>query len=390
MDTNATTPQPSREATAGTAKKYIRTLAGDMEILKSGGTPDLTPLKEPQPTPAERLVAASAVPAEVPIPPPTQTIKTEPALISPKVPEGPTPIETYASDFSDKIKKENASPVTVLAAEQDAQKPETENSKPVRHPSSILYTIFGIIFIAVGGFGIYFAYTHYAQSLAPIILAPTISAPIFVDEREQISGTGQTLLQAVEESVTKQLAPNTIRLLYTSSATTTDNSVFSALQVPAPDILLRNINAEGSMAGIVNSGGAQSPFFILSVASYGDTFSGMLSWESSMPNDLAQLFPAYVEDLGLQASSTATTTATTTAKTTATTTATTTSSSTKKMTLGFRDEVVNNHDVRVYRDDMGRSVLLYGYWNQTTLVIARDPSSFAEILGRLATSQATH
>ena len=33
--------------------------------------------------------------------------------------------------------------------------------------------------------------------------------------REQISGTGQTLMQAIEESVTKQLAPDTIRLLYT-------------------------------------------------------------------------------------------------------------------------------------------------------------------------------
>ena len=53
----------------------------------------------------------------------------------------------------------------------------------------------------------------------------------------------------------------------------------------------------------------------------------------------------------------------------------------------FHDEVVSNHDVRIYRDAAGKSILLYGYWNQFTLVIARDPAAFTEILGRLATSR---
>ena len=59
----------------------------------------------------------------------------------------------------------------------------------------------------------------------------------------------------------------------------------------------------------------------------------------------------------------------------------------RTFSIFFFDEVVANHDVRIYRDAEGRSILLYGYWNQTTLVIARDPSAFAEILGRLATSR---
>jgi hypothetical protein len=339
------------------SKKYIRTLASDMEILKSGGRPDLAPLKESQPTPSERLVTASPVPTQTLIPPAPiiESLPKEPSIPEPKK---PTPIETYSGDFSDQMKKEQASPVTVLAAEQDAAKIEVH--PPLKHSrSNVLYTIVGIILIVAGGTGVYFAYTQYAKSLAPIILAPTISAPIFVDEREQISGVGPILLQAIEQSVTKQLAPNTIRLLYTTSATTTDESIFSALQEPAPDVLLRNINANDSMAGVVNVGGAQSPFFILSVGSYSGTFSGMLSWESSMPNDLGKLFPPYAN-------------------------ASTTS------TAGFRDEVVDNHDVRTYRDTAGRSILLYGYWNQATLVIARDPSSFTEILNRLASSQAQH
>jgi len=290
-------------------KKYIRTLAGDMDILKKGGTPELAPL------------------------------------------------ETYASDFSDKIKDTNASPVTVLAAEQDAitgtpqpeQKPQKKNT---------LYVIAGVLLIAASGFSVYFAYVFYSSGSAPVVSEPVISAPIFVDEREQISGTGAALLQAIKQSINRPLASGAVRLLYTATATTTNNSIFSALQEPAPNILLRNINAANSMAGIANAGGIPSPFFILSVASYSNTFSGMLSWEPTMPRDLIQLFPSYAV-----------------ASTTATTTI-----------AGFRDEVVSNHDVRMYRDTAGRSILLYGYWNQMTLIIARDPTAFAEILGRLATS----
>ncbi len=370
-------------------KKYIRTLAGDTAILKSGGTPDLAPLVESEPSPEERLVAASPV-APMPTPIQSQIPTPESAPLVPseleEKSEGPTPLETYASDFSDKVKKENASPATVLAAEQDAKTEKVSSEEPVKHSrSGILYTIIGAVLIVAGGSGVYFAYTKYAASLAPIILAPTVSAPIFVDDREQISGVGATLLQAIEQSNTSLLASNAIRLLYTTSATTTDNSIFSSLQLPAPDILLRNINAAGSMAGIVNVNNIQSPFFILSVMSYSDTFSGMLKWESTMPSDLSGLFPPYATPTISTIVTVATTTATTTSKI-ATTTATMKKAPTTA--AGFRDEVVDNHDTRIYLDSYGRSILIYGYWNQATLIIARDANSFTEILNRLATSQA--
>jgi hypothetical protein len=128
------------------------------------------------------------------------------------------------------------------------------------------------------------------------------------------------------------------------------------------------------MAGVVSAGGNQSPFFILSVASFGDTFAGMLSWEPRMPRDLSKLFLPY--PVSVAATSTV---------------ATTTSKDAAKTSLvssaAFFDATIANHDVRVYRDSEGRDVLLYGYWNQTTLVIARDAAAFTEIVGRLATSR---
>ncbi len=448
MDTN-TPPEKS------TPKKYIRTLESDMATLKKGGVPDLTPLAE-RPIIIDTLKAV-AVPEVKPPPPPAPPLppppiqKPELPPIKPPEPALPTPIETYASDFSDRMKETHASTATVLAAEQDSLQgaPLATSQKPSRKNLSY---IIGTLLLIAGAGGAYFAYTHYLKITAPVVLMPSVSAPIFVDDREQISGEGPVLMQAIEESVSRPLAQGTVRLLYTASSTDNIESVFSALNVPAPDILLRNIQAAGSMAGILNVDGSQSPFFILSVLSYRDTFSGMLSWESSIRGDLGLLFPPYP---------TATSTATSTPILTTTlflgehgeevkslqqvfadngllsvpptgfyglltekaveafqsahniisfgspsttgygsvgpktlaeinmffATSTTTASPAITSTA-FSDEVVSNHDVRIYHDVTGKSILLYGYWDQKTLIIARDPAAFTEILQRLATSRA--
>jgi len=370
-------------------KKYIRTFAGDMETVKKGGTPDLAPLVESKPIPAERLVAASPIQPPIPslIPTPVLTPKPEPSPIP--EPQKPTPIKTYESDFSDQIEKEHASAVTVLAAEQDAATGEIRPTQPIRNSrNGVIYTVAGVVLLIAGGTVAYIAYTKNLTDVTQVVFTPRISIPIFVDDREQVSGVGSTLLEAIKKSIDSPLAGGAIRLLYTSTETdstnslqTTNNSIFSDLQEPAPDVLLRNLNAEGSMAGVININNDQSPFFILSVTSYSNSFSGMLKWESTIQRDLAGLFPSYAQSFGGQASSTVVM-ATTTTKT-----ASTTLTSSVKIFAGFRDEVVNNHDVRVYRDETNESVLLYGYWDQSTLIIARNPSMFSEILNRLANSR---
>ena len=375
-----------------------------MAALKNGGIPNLAPLAEHSPTPAEPPVEAppaapvpikiqtpppplppAPVPAKIktPPPPPPAPIpepepepeplpKPEPPLpvVPPEAPVKPTPLQTYESDFTDRMKETRASAITVLAAEQDAGSTAPAPT-PQDAPHGGRYILIGVVLLLLGGAGVYVAYTRYLANSGPVIIAPTVSAPIFVDEREQVSGTGSVLLQAIERSVARPLASGSVRFLYLMNATTTENnSVFLALNLPAPDILLRNVNA-GGMAGVINEGGTQSPFFILSVASYRDTFAGMLSWEPTMPNDLAALFPP------LPLSDASTTAATTTA-----------AASVPGAQQKFRDEVIANHDVRVYRSALGKSVLLYGYWNQTTLIIARDTAAFTEIVQRLATSRA--
>lgn len=334
-------------------KKYIRTLAGDMEAVKKGIVPNLSPLKAPV-----SAVPVTPVPAPIPAPIPAPTPTPVPIQ---------NPVKSYSSDFMQKMKEKHASTATVLAAEQDAAPLTKFEATGKSSKSNIAYIIAGALLLILGIVGSYIAYSRYLENAEPVILVPEVSAPIFVDEKEKISATDpKSLMLAIKQSLTRSLAPNTVRFLYTDSATTTDKSIFSALQLPAPGALLRNINASRSMAGIVSAGGDHNPFFILSVASYSDTFAGMLSWEPTMARDLSDLFPSYPQTL---------------------VGTTTIATSTPVSIPAFRDEVVSNHDTRVYRDSEGRSILLYGYWNKTTLVIARDQAEFMEILGRLATTR---
>jgi hypothetical protein len=153
------------------------------------------------------------------------------------------------------------------------------------------------------------------------------------------------------------------------------------------------------MAGVIHIGGTQSPFFILSVASYSDTFAGMLAWEPLMPLYLTELFPPYPIPQTPVATVSTTTVSTsspqaTTEKRASTKTATTSTSSLQVVTppalapvVRFFDTTIANHDARVYRDSARRIILVYGYWNNTTLIIARDDAAFTELITRLATAR---
>ena len=369
-----TTPTPNPETGSEQPKKYIRTFAGDMEILSKGGSPDLTPLESggadtlqeaTLPEQAPLMESATApISAAVSQAAPTPVLESElgvPVL---------TPLKTYSGDFAERMKETEATTATVLAAEQDATPPETPEIPTAPENRNGWYIAVGILLLLAGAVGIYFAYSRFIASVAPVVVETTIPAPIFVDETEQISGSSADMMKMLKQSVSKPLPPNGVRLITLGAGTATNTTVFSALAVRAPSGLVRNIDASGSMAGVVKVGGEQSPFFILSVVAYGPTFSGMLSWEPHLQDDLSTIYPLYpaVETL----------VGTTTSPTTPTFVAT---------KAVFTDEVVSNHDVRIYRDAAARSVLLYGYWNQETLIIARDPSAFTEIVTRLANSR---
>lgn len=394
-------PSAASNSSAGNTQpeKYIRTLAGDIDAVKKGAAPDLAPLGAPS-VPATPPAPLSPISESLP---PPVTVPAPPTNL---------PLQTYANDFRERVKQTNASTVTILAAEQDTgQQPARvvlDEPLPRAHLS---YLIAGAVLLLVSIGGAVAAYIHFRTTSAPVVSMRSIPAPIFVDEQEEVAGNGTALLQAIVDSTHRLLNSGTVRLL--SIATTTSaEPAFSLIAPLAPDALLRNIHIQGSMVGVLNVGGTQSPFFILSISSYSSVFSALLTWEPLMPGHLAELFPPYLTPPpvsgitpsalqvfgGASASSTQAATSTmgsSTPKSVAKTGATAASKSAPKiasttplvLAAGFYDVTIANHDARTYRDSAGRDVLVYGFWDQSTLVIARDAAAFSEILTRLGTAR---
>ncbi len=337
-------------------KKYIRTLASDMETLKGGGSPDLILFKQKEEG-ASTTLPTPVVP--IPVPTPIATVQEE---IIPTVQKN-SPLKTYAGDFADRIKTTGASTTTVLAVEQDAHVTIPTEPPATKQKSSFILGIAGGILFLAAIAGAYFTYSRYVALSLPVPVISRVATPIVVEEQEEISGKGKELLGEIQQSLARPLAPGSIRLF--SLSPVASSSIFGMLQLPAPNVLLRNIDSETSIAGLI-SVGEQSPFFILRVTSFGDTFSGMLQWESRIAKDLQELFPAY------EAMPVSTTTP---------------DFFTPPEEQSFVDKSVANYDVRILFDTEQREILVYGYWNQRTLVIARNSATFTELLRRLAQSR---
>jgi hypothetical protein len=247
----------------------------------------------------------------------------------------------------------------------------------------------------VGGIGVFAGY-RYMTAVAPVAVTNPEQYLIVPDEKTALSGTGSALLQALAQTANQPIPANTVLMTYITTATTTKDGVveapdtggafLAALNLPAPDILLRNIDPS-SMVGVVNDGTQTRPFFILRVDSYQSTFAGMLDWEQTMAGDLSLLYPEY--PAAIQTVPVATSTATTTSKTASAPQPVTSVpvETLPEVEPQFIDEVVANHNARALKDTEGRTLIIYGYADQQTLIIARDEAAFTLLLSRYETSQ---
>lgn len=340
------------------------------------------------PTPAPQF-APLAEPVPSRLPPVGKESYREP--IEEAAPAGPDVMHTYSSDFSKRIDTKNASTFSVLAAEQDSQtKTAAVLSVPKKSPAKTIAAVgVGILLLALAGGGIFATYQFVMTMRNTPIASLTVPSIVFADEYRELSGTGYDLLNAFASAANGTLVPGNVLVTYIlTNASGEDGTILKspaggtafmrALQVPAPDILLRNI-AEESTTGVIHAGGGIAPFFALRVDSYERTYAGILTWEPLMHRDLALLYPLYpVETSTAIEGTVGTTTATST-----TTIKTPVFATEAPARTRFEDAIVANHDVRILRDSAGRSLILYGYADKRTLLIVRDEAAFEALLARL-------
>lgn len=311
----------------------------------------------------------TSAPAAVP-PPPAKVMAPVPVPPAPQPVAAPAPLHTYKTDFADHIDAKKASTFSVLAAQSDAGTAPRGHLK--ERGQFTIAIVGGLLLILAGGTALFYAFT--ATNQEPIIpYVSNVPSLIFADERVKLEGEGGVLMAAWVAAAATPLGDGSVRVTYITRATTSPEgmpidtplpggNLIAALALPAPEVLIRNVEPT-STVGVVHAKEETRAFFILKVSSYERTFAGMLEWEPRILADLEPLYPPYPQvALG---------------------------TSTPSVTAlpSFNDEIIANRDVRILRDTTGKSLMLYGYRDKETLIIARDEAAFTELLERLGASR---
>ncbi len=325
----------------------------------------------PRPAPTASMRPPAPPPPPVGIPPVTK---------KPEVVQAPAAVHTYKSDFSEKAKTERATPISILAAEQNARGTALQPHQLKAPKKNYVPMIAGAVALLIaGGASIYFS-VLFVTGRPPIIVAPSVPSLIFADVHRELKGTGFELQQGLSELRNENLPEGGVAVAYVTYASTTGKNttvmlpaeggaLISGMGLSAPEILLRNVEPQ-STVGVVRADAETHPFFMFRVASYERTFAGMLQWESTIARDLSRFYPDYPEEAPL-----------------GTSTATSTQRAPIRMPRIFIDAVIDNHDVRVLKDEQGRQLMIYGYRDKETLIIARSEKAFSELLARLSSTR---
>ncbi len=229
--------------------------------------------------------------------------------------------------------------------------------------SNSFFIILSIIAIAGGVIGLYLYMGSKTQTLVPQKTV-RFSGIIYTNSEKKIDGGGRNASDILKD-VAAELTSGTRdegsieHVAFTATAKTgvqevTWDEFRTALNVTPPGILSRSLS-DTFMYGIYQKNGAH-PFFILKTSSYDQAFPGMLSWESTLPHDIAPFFSA---------PALATTNGT------------------------FKDRLIQNKDARILTDDKGNIILLYIFLSNDTILIAEDTATISEVLYRLSTPRVT-
>ena len=308
------------------------------------------------------------------------TAHTQPESRDPTI----SPLHTYRMDVADTIKETGASTTSILARQQNAQTLTPASSSQSEKEKRILlwFAIGGALLFILSIVGAGYAYQYHARKVAPARMALPVPSLVPANTTTELSGAGIVLLGELSHVAKTPLQNGMIKTVYIATSTIENNGVIekrplpggyliAAMGLPMPAILMNN-TAVDSTVGVVGADNQTYPFFILRVASYDSAFAGMLRWESSLASDMRTLYPNPAESAPKTTNATSTKTQTLSENIQA-----------LSSSASFVDETVANHNVRILQNSAGQSILLYGFANKHTLIIARNAAAFTVLLGKL-------
>jgi hypothetical protein len=306
-----------------------------------------------------------------------------------------SPIRTYTSDIADAVKEDNTSIVKIAVAENERRiknQSGNENTSDSKILKNLIFFIFSLILIAGGIYTIYFFgfIKLPMDNKVPI----TQKDPSFIsgDQTIEISADNVSkdfLTHSIQDAINHYRGPVGSVEIINFTTTTQDlasktqitkkisvQDFFKDLELNASDALIRSFNTDFIFAIHKSPSLGNQPFIILSTNSYENSFAGMLNWENLMIKDLK-------DTLVLQIDENATSTATTTNPNNFFGNSNTQNTPLALSQYSFQDAVIQNHDVRIIKNNNDRIILMYTFIDTNTLIITNNEYTLNEAINRL-------
>ncbi len=310
--------------------------------------------------PLENKTANKNIPPVPPAPSPQQTDTQQP-LPAPEKKVVIKSLRTYQGDIQEAMAGAKTSISSIVVAEQ--QRKERILSMPQEKVHADrrngVFSFLGVLLVLVGVGAV--GYVYYTKPKEDVVVQPQkTKAMIAYTEEKPILvtlGSDDFIGKITATIATAKLSAGSIIFINTINGDNEAEKIGGILLRAAPQIppsLLRAVS-EPYMFGVYSSAVSSSPFLLVSNTDFAATYAGMLKWEETMSDDLGKIF-GISGRLG---------------------------TTTKK----FIDEELKNKDMRLLKDTLGQTALLYSFLDKNTLLITTNEKAFEGVLSKYLISK---
>ncbi len=293
------------------------------------------------------------------------------------------PLRTYERDIADLVRAHQVSTVQINIAEQkkveklpepekkQIQKERQEERKELLQKTEVvtrnsIFSILSIILIIIGASVFVLFFINKPNSITTNTTNPELITSIPSDLEYGIVldiSTQPQLAKQFSDLVqsTKDNSLTHVKFLVGTINNVKEASPETFFRATAPNIpasLTRALNT--TMFAGIYANNDKHPFFIISVDTFDKAFEGMLEWEKNMYQD----FGIFVR----------------------------TNKTNSSVAFGtppfvFEDEIIQNKDTRILKNNQGEVVMIYSFIDEQTLFIVDNEETFKEILNRFSSAK---
>jgi len=276
-------------------------------------------------------------------------------------------VKTYAEDVARAIESGQGGVIKEIIQSQEQQEAINENLSPESKKNK-LFMFISVILIFLSCI-VLIVYVVFKEKISTISVKPQFTPIIFTDQNVFLEIGGFTK-DKITQTVLNEVNNTKVKIGGVEGIYLTENKsvvMFRKLiSLIKGNLSLDKVTFldDNFLLGIFNSGlKSSSPtsgdfFILLKMRSISDIFDGMRSWENKMFNDLHGFFGIDIN-----------------------------ADTNYLLTKDFEDEIVENKNARILKDKDGKTVFMYIFADETSLIITNTSIATHEIILRLAGSQ---